>query len=50
MSFRIEEKLFIKTEHLTDFKIFLKKNFSKKLFKPRIIKSLYYDNRPRYVQ
>lgn len=44
MSFRIEEKLFIKTEHLTDFKIFLKKKFSKKLFKPRIIKSLYYDN------
>jgi len=44
MSFRIEEKLYIKIEHLIDFKIFLKKNFSKKLFHERIIKSLYFDN------
>ena len=44
MSFRIEEKLYIKIEHLIDFKIFLKKNYSKKLFHERIIKSLYFDN------
>tara|TARA_B100001123_G_C15310170_1_gene1024061 strand:- start:235 stop:819 length:585 start_codon:yes stop_codon:yes gene_type:complete len=44
MSFRIEEKLFIKSEHLIDFKKFLIKNSAKKVFHPRIIKSLYFDN------
>ena len=44
MSFRIEEKLYIKKEHLVDFKIFLKNNLSKKLFQKRIIRSLYFDS------
>ena len=44
MSFRIEEKLFIKTENLTEFKEFLLKNSVKNLYHPRTIKSLYFDN------
>ncbi len=44
MSFRIEEKLFIKSEHLIDFKDFLSKKSAKQLHQPRIIKSLYFDN------
>ena len=44
MSFRIEEKLYIKPENLTEFKNFLFKHSAKKIHEPRIIKSLYFDN------
>ena len=44
MSFRKEEKLFIKSEHILDFKKFLKDRSVKSLYKPRKIKSLYFDN------
>jgi SPX domain protein involved in polyphosphate accumulation len=44
MSFRIEEKLYIKYEHLIDFKQFLIKRLAKQLYQPRLIKSLYFDN------
>ena len=44
MSFRIEEKLYIKSEHLIDFKQFLIKHSAKQLYQPRLIKSLYFDN------
>ena len=44
MSFRIEEKLYIKSEHLIDFKQFLIKLSAKQLYQPRLIKSLYFDS------
>ena len=44
MSFRIEEKLFIKRENVIEFKKFLEKNSVKRIYHPRIIKSLYFDN------
>ena len=44
MSFRIEEKLYFKAENLNQFRNFLKKKSAKKLYVPRIIKSLYFDN------
>ncbi|MDA1284670.1 MAG: VTC domain-containing protein [Proteobacteria bacterium] len=44
MSFRIEDKLYIRPENLFQFYSFLNKNFIKKLYEPRIIKSLYFDN------
>ncbi len=44
MSFRIEEKLFIKHENLLQFKEYLSKKNVKKIHSPRIIKSLYFDN------
>ncbi len=44
MTFRIEEKLYIKSEHLIDFKKFLTKRSAKQLYKPRLIKSLYFDD------
>ncbi|SVC46379.1 uncharacterized protein METZ01_LOCUS299233, partial [marine metagenome] len=44
MSFRIEEKLYIKSEHILDFKEFLTKRSAKQLYKPRLIKSLYFDD------
>tara|TARA_Y100000992_G_scaffold293010_1_gene251148 strand:+ start:1712 stop:2308 length:597 start_codon:yes stop_codon:yes gene_type:complete len=44
MSFRIEEKLFIKKENVIEFKEFLEKNSVKRIYHPRIIKSLYFDN------
>ena len=44
MSFRIEEKLFVKRENLIDFKKFLEKKSVKQIYHPRIIKSLYFDN------
>ena len=44
MSFRIEEKLYIKSEHIIDFKEFLIKRSAKKIYHPRVIKSLYFDN------
>ena len=43
MSFRIEEKLYIKPENLFDFKIFLNKKNALNLYHPRIIESLYFD-------
>ena len=44
MSFRIEEKLFIKKENLIQFQEFLVKKSAKKIHHPRIIESLYFDN------
>ena len=44
MSFRIENKLFIRPENLFQFYSFLNKNLVKKLHEPRVIKSLYLDN------
>ena len=44
MSFRIEDKLYIRTENLLQFNEFLNNHSAKKLFEPRIIKSLYFDN------
>ena len=44
MTFRIEDKLFVKTENLFQFYEFLYKNSAKKIFEPRKIKSLYFDN------
>ena len=44
MSFRIEDKLYIKNENLIDFKIFLNTHSCKTLHKPRVIESLYFDN------
>jgi len=44
MSFRIEEKLFIKKENLVQFQEFLIKKSVKKIHHPRIIESLYFDN------
>ena len=44
MSFRIEEKLFIKKENLLEFKEFLVKKSVKQIYHPRIIESLYFDN------
>ena len=41
MSFRIEEKLFIKKENLIQFQEFLVKKSVKKIHHPRIIESLY---------
>ena len=37
MSFRIEEKLYIRPEHILDFKEFLTKHSAKQLYKPREI-------------
>ncbi len=44
MSFRIEEKLYIKDENLLDFKEFLNNNRAKAIYEPRVIESLYFDN------
>lgn len=44
MSFRIEEKLYIKDENLIEFKNYIFNNSAKKLYSPRKIKSLYFDN------
>ena len=44
MSFRIENKLFIRPENLLQFYSFLNKHLAKKLHEPRVIKSLYFDN------
>ena len=45
MSFRIEEKLYIRKENLLEFKAHLFKNLAKELHHPRIIKSLYFENK-----
>ena len=44
MSFRIEDKLYIKSENLLQFYQYLLKKSAKKLFNSRKIKSLYFDN------
>ena len=44
MSFRTEEKLYIKSENLIQFKEYLAKKSVKKIHHPRIIQSLYFDN------
>ena len=44
MSFRIEEKLSIDSNKITDFKIFLNDKKSKKIYQTRKIRSLYFDN------
>ena len=44
MSFRIEDKFFFRPENILQFKEFLAKKSAKKLYKNRIIKSLYFDN------
>jgi SPX domain protein involved in polyphosphate accumulation len=44
MSFRIEDKLYIRTENLLQFNQFLNNNSATKLFESRKIKSLYFDN------
>ena len=44
MSFRTEEKLYIRQENLIDFKKFIFNLSGKKIHKPRKIKSLYFDN------
>ncbi len=45
MSFRIEEKLFIKKNFISDFKKFISSKSSEKIYNPRIIESLYFDNK-----
>lgn len=44
MSFRVEDKLFIRPENLLQFYSFLNSYFVKEIYEPRIIKSLYFDN------
>tara|TARA_B100001996_G_scaffold380549_1_gene368185 strand:- start:2895 stop:3500 length:606 start_codon:yes stop_codon:yes gene_type:complete len=44
MTFRIEEKLYIRPENLIDFKSYLKKKSINRIYNPRKIKSLYFDN------
>ena len=44
MSFRIEDKFFFKSENILQFREFLTNRSAKKLYKKRVIKSLYFDN------
>jgi hypothetical protein len=44
MSFRIEEKLYLRPENLIDFKKYIYNNSAEKLYKARKIQSLYFDN------
>ena len=44
MSFRIEEKLYIEKNNLVQFKEQLKTKSCQKIYQPRIIESLYFDN------
>ena len=44
MSFRIEDKLFIFEENLSQFNQYLNDKSAKKIFEPRTIQSLYFDN------
>ncbi len=44
MSFRIEDKFFFKPENILQFREFLANKSAKKLYKKRVIKSLYFDN------
>ena len=45
MSFRIEKKIYIKKEHLLEFKKFLSENNVKKLHNSRDVESTYFENR-----
>jgi SPX domain protein involved in polyphosphate accumulation len=45
MSFRIEEKLFIKKNFILDFKKFINLKALKKIYDSRIIESLYFENK-----
>ena len=47
MSFRIEKKLFIKRENLTDFKDKLISEGVKDLYKSRKVQSIYFDNKKK---
>jgi len=47
MSYRIEQKLFIEKNYIIDFKKFINENFVKKIYKPRVIESLYFDNKEK---
>ena len=47
MSFRIEEKILVNKNQITDFKNFYMKLGSKKLYETRKIKSLYFENENR---
>ena len=49
MSFRIEKKLFIKKQQLTEFKKFLFKKDVKQIYKPRIVESIYFDNSDKKI-
>ena len=44
MSFRVEEKILVNENNNFLVKKFLKLNFAKKLYNPRVVKSLYFDN------
>lgn len=44
MSFRIEQKLDINTQNLTDFKNWIYQNDAKKIFEDRKVISIYFDN------
>jgi hypothetical protein len=44
MTFRIEEKLYIRSENLIDFRNYLNSKSVKQIYHPRKIKSLYFDN------
>ena len=44
MSFRVEEKILVNENNNFLVKKFLKLNFLKKLYNPRVVKSLYFDN------
>ena len=44
MSFRTEEKLYVRPENLIQFQEFLTNKSVKKIHHPRIIESLYFDN------
>ena len=44
MSFRIEDKLYINENNLYDFKKYLENKLANKIYRPRIIESLYFDN------
>ena len=44
MTFRVEEKLYINSQQLNSFKEFLLNKSAKKIYHPRKIESLYFDN------
>ncbi len=45
MSFRLEHKLFIKKEHITNFKKYLQNNGASSIYEKRNIHSLYFENK-----
>jgi hypothetical protein len=44
MSFRIEEKLFVKKEAVSGFKEFINKQSAKKIYNSRVVESIYFEN------